>query len=371
MSSIIKDFFRGIIFLFGKELRYYSISFISITFILTITSFNLFIIEPQFTLSITILIGLSLAHSFLVLALLSFIHENIRSFLLESKWRALIAPLVAVFGTWFFLNIFYLFDNPLLILYVDILIIVSIYLWLGFQAVGINLFGKFTSEWMTDSISDHKWKIILNITFCIVIFILLLLSLPLIGELEPLIKSVYPWYPVFTIFYINLCIFSTIIVITIISLIRRTYSAGFFSSGFFVICYGYQFYLPLRILIYVQSYLHDLIPAISIFDLLIMFGALVYTLQSFGGYISRGNKNILGLFFIIFSVSWVYETWYISSLMMEAIHGGEAVELTRIILSGISDFLIYIFSSILSIILGIIFYVNYLKYHKEYISKSK
>ncbi|MHA1789324.1 MAG: hypothetical protein ACTSXT_08855 [Candidatus Helarchaeota archaeon] len=367
MSSIIEKFFSGLKFLFGKEYRYYSISFIIITLVLTISSFNLFVIKPHAVMSITVMIGLSFAHSFFVLALLSFTHEKVRDFLLESKWRGLIAPLFAIFGTLIFFIFFNEIINRVFTIYITIIVIICVYAWLVFQAIGINFFSKFTSEWINESIPNYKWKISLSIIFCVIISILFFLSYPIISELKPLVMTVYPFYPVDSLFFINLGIFLTAIITTTISLFKKMFSVSLYISGFFLICFGYQFYLPIRIIIYAVSYFRGWIPTISIFDLLIVLGALIYTLQSFGGYISKGKKTIIGLFFIIFGVSWIYETWYISTLMMDAIHGGE-VELTNLILSGISDFLIYVFSSILSIALGISFYIKFQKAYLEYVA---
>ncbi|MHA1229109.1 MAG: hypothetical protein ACTSRP_02705 [Candidatus Helarchaeota archaeon] len=364
MSSLIRKFFEGFMFFFGKEFRYYSITFIVITIILSIASFNTFFIDPELSLSLTVLIGISFSHSFFLLALLSFVSDRTRSFLLESKWRGLIAPCFSIFGTLLFFIIFLTLMNIIFSIYIEPFIYICVYIWLAFQAIGINLMGKFTSEWFNESILEYKWKIFFVILFCVIVFILFIFVFPILNELEPLIKYVYPWYPVESLVFINFSIFISMIVMAIISLSKRDYNAGMYITGFFLIVYAYIFYLPLRILIYVESYFKNWIPAISIIDILLILGTLIYTIQSLGNFISKGDKSVLGLFFIIFAVSWIYETWFISSLMIEALYGSGDIQLTQVIISGASDFTIYVFASTLSVILGIVFYVKYLKAHR-------
>ena len=367
MSSIIKDFFKGLQFLFGKEFRYYTISYIIITLILSITAFNLFQVDPRFSLTSIMTISFAFSHSFLLLGIFTFIHKRIRDFLLESKWRIIISPTFAIFGTIFF---FFLFNSLLshsLIIYLQIMLLICIYLWLIFQSIGINLFSKFSSKLINESISNHKWKIFFNVIFCVIGIIFAFLEFPIINELNPHIKKLYPFYPVNSLYFISLFIVFTMIIITVISLVNRNYSAGFYISGFFLICYLYLFYIVLRMFIYIQTYIMNLIPAISMIDIIILYGTLIYTLQSLGSHISRGNKSVFGLLFIIFSVSWIYQTWYISTLMVDAISGIN-ITLSQLMLNGISDFSIFIFTSFLSIVLGILFYIKYLKNHREYIA---
>jgi hypothetical protein len=298
------------------------------------------------------------------LALLCLINSKTREFLLDSKFKVIIAPLFAIFGSLIFFFLFYLLVVRGTIIYLQIIQVVSVYLWLVFQAIGVILLSKFSSNWLNETITNYKWKIISSISFCSINFVLILFSIPLIIFLSPYLLDIYPWYPIYTLYIINIGIFLTNTILTLFSLFKRRYDAAGYISGFFLISYSYQFYLIFRIFIYIQTYIKNIIPAISILDVLILFGTLIYTVQSLGGHISRGKKNISGLFFVVFSVSWIYETWYISTLMTSAISGAN-ITLSQVILNGVSDFLVYIFSSVLTIILGISFYIKFMKSNKK------
>ncbi|MHA1277881.1 MAG: hypothetical protein ACTSQI_18095 [Candidatus Helarchaeota archaeon] len=363
MGSLIDRFLGGIKAYFGKEFRYYTITFLFFLVLLGLLAplFMLLDVQAWNNIEMVYIIGSSSALVYLIYSLIT-LGRGMQKRFFETKWRYILGIIFPVGGTAGFSLMFILLSEiipDLLYLILIVSLLASFIIWLLIQLFVFGLFIRDLDLGLINVIERNPQKknkrlvifaIIFQVVMIIYIFIFRIsftdISIAINNNLFPLPFNMW-------IFPIILTILSGLILI--ISLFKKKYQNAFFSTSYLLF---YSFYLLYHVG-YLILYIYKtelFIGTLNLMSLLIFVFILIYTLQSVGGQVkTKIEKWWQPISFFIFTIILLYITWSITFLYTLAVENWVNIDVLEIYFWGVNHLISYLFGVIVVIVTVFIF----------------
>lgn len=363
MSSILRRIFGGIEVYFGKEFRYYTLTFFLFLILNAILAplFIILDIELLNNIEIVYVIGSSSALIYLVYMFLT-MNRRIRHIFFQTKWKYLFGVVIPIGGTTgLSLLLIYLIEiiPDLLYYIVTYSLLGSFFIWLIVQLLTFGLFMKDVSLNLIERIEKNEKKNVRYILFailCQVGMIIYLFSLRT-GYLDITdAVNTYLFRIPFNLWLLPVIMTILSGILLLITIIRKKYQSSFFSTNYILFYNLYLLYHVIYLMIYTYDERGLFVSTINLLSLIIFAFTVFYALQSTGGNIkSRLEKWWQPISFFLFAMALLYITWSITFLHDLAERGQVPENFLQIIFWSINHLISYILGVGLVIVTVFIF----------------
>jgi hypothetical protein len=358
MASLIGRFLGGLKAYFGKEFRYYTITFLIFLVLVGILAPLFMILDVQAwnNIEIVYIIGSSSASVYLIYSFMT-LGGGMRRRFFQTKWRLILGLFIPLVGTAGF-AVFFLFLSgmlPNLLYYILIIaLLTSFVIWLVIQLFFFSLFIRDINRGLIEKIEGNEAKqnrrfIIFAIIFQILLVVYLFAFRTNFNDITDAINVYLVPFPFsMWIFPIILAVLSG--VIFLISLLQRKYENALFSTGYILLFSLFLLYHVAYLMIYIYK-TELFVGALNLISLLIFAFILIYTLQSIGGQVkTKLEKWWQPISFFLFTILLLYITWSVTFLHSLATESLIDLELLEIYFWGINHLISYIFGVVVLIV---------------------